>query len=144
MLVAALYLTLAVAGLFWTPDPGCPPRDREAQMQVDQVAGLVEQYYVVTGNWPACLHELTTSERTSALLLEIPDDPWGSELRYAVGGSRGFFLCSDGPNRRTGDDDDICAGGPLHRESPAFGQHGARRTHPAMDTHRPHRLHPPP
>lgn len=84
---------------------------KEAETQVGIYGAAVEQFYVFTDGWPDSLEELTDPPGGQPIVEEIKDDPWGNEYRYSQGGgSRGFELCSSGPDGSSGGDDDICLG----------------------------------
>lgn len=79
-----------------------------AEAQVRQVSQTIE-LYAAENNYPNDLREIVESKLLKEKKLK---DPWQEELLYNVGG-RGdsdsqFTLCSKGPDRSEGGDDDIC------------------------------------
>ncbi len=86
-------------------------KNREAQTEVGKIANFVEEFYVYTGDWPDSLDQLVSPPGGVAAFTEaIGDDPWGTEYQYRTGGSRGYELCSNGPDGSSGGGDDLCAG----------------------------------
>lgn len=81
-----------------------------AKTQVQKVASALMNYYIHERDFPATLDDLA-SGKNSPLKESQLKDPWGEPFVYNVPATRGqgdFDLCSKGPDKREGSDDDIC------------------------------------
>lgn len=77
--------------------------------QLSNIANAV-QMYSLDGDYPANLQVLTEGAGAPLKPKQLKD-PWGQDFRYAYPSqekSREFDLCSNGPDRRSGGEDDIC------------------------------------
>ena len=76
--------------------------------QLRTVANAVE-LYAVENDWPTDLREVVDSRMIKEKLLQ---DPWKQDLIYSYPASRGndnrYDLCSKGPDKVEGNDDDVC------------------------------------
>lgn len=84
-------------------------RTDAARAQVATVGGVVEAYEARNGDFPASLTELTEGKNPK-LKPDNLKDPWKQELNYQASGD-GFTLCSNGQDKKSGGEDDICYGG---------------------------------
>jgi general secretion pathway protein G len=80
-----------------------------ARAQVATVGGVVEAYEARNGDFPASLAELTEGKNPK-LKPDNLKDPWKQELNYQASGD-GFTLCSNGQDKKSGGEDDVCYGG---------------------------------
>lgn len=80
-----------------------------ARAQVATVGGVVEAYEARNGDFPGSLAELTEGKNPK-LKPDNLKDPWKQELNYQSSGD-GFTLCSNGQDKKSGGEDDICYGG---------------------------------
>ncbi len=83
---------------------------KTAQLQLNQIANAVTAYYADEGDYPSSLDELT---KGAAPYLKEKNlkDPWKTEIIYRYPAQRGngdFDLCSAGPDKKDGTEDDIC------------------------------------
>jgi general secretion pathway protein G len=77
--------------------------------QLANIANAV-QMYALDGEYPANLGVLTEGAGAPLKPKQLKD-PWGQEFQYqypASDRSKEFDLCSGGPDKRPGGDDDIC------------------------------------
>ena len=80
-----------------------------AKIQLNTIAQALNQYYLDQNDYPSSLEDLTKG--SDALLKEKQlKDPWGEEFVYSPTsrGEADFTLCSKGPDKREGTEDDIC------------------------------------
>ena len=88
-------------------------RRRTAEVQVEQIAAALAEYYAARRTYPPTSHGLTAlADDTSgkALLRPIPDDPWGHGFVYQYPGQHNihaFDLSSMGPDGFAGTRDDV-------------------------------------
>ncbi len=79
-----------------------------AKAQLRQVANAVE-LYAVENDWPTDLREVLDAKMVKEKQLV---DPWKQDLLYSYPASRGgdnrYDLCSKGPDKVDGNDDDVC------------------------------------
>jgi general secretion pathway protein G len=83
-----------------------------ARVSAEKLASVLEMYYARHDEYPAQLTELTKKtgkRKKSALKNSDLKDPWKKKWIYSVDGDS-FKLCSSGPDKKQGTDDDICAG----------------------------------
>lgn len=82
---------------------------RTAQMEVQQLESMVENYYMTTtpNQLPDNLEQLT--EGSAPLTEEVPDDPWGNDYVYQRHGDRDFEIYSPGPDGVEGTEEDVYA-----------------------------------
>ena len=76
--------------------------------QIANVGQIIEAHEAKNGEYPSALQELAEGKKAKMK----PDnlkDPWKRDLVYSSSGD-GFSLCSGGPDKRPGGDDDICYG----------------------------------
>ena len=79
-----------------------------AQAHVEEVSNALTAYLATEGEYPNSLDDLT-SGRNPLLKEKNLKDPWKQELVYQLGGGDGDYeLCSKGPDRKQGTDDDVC------------------------------------
>lgn len=80
---------------------------RTAQMEIQQLESMVENYYMTTtpSRIPDNLEELT--EGPAPLTEDIPQDPWGNDYIYNKEGDRQFTIYSAGPDGVEGTDQDV-------------------------------------
>ena len=81
-----------------------------ASIQLSTVAQALDGYYATKGDYPSSLSDLTSGKRP---LLKDKNlkAPWNKDLVYnfpATKGDGDFDLCSKGPDKRAGTEDDIC------------------------------------
>ncbi len=76
--------------------------------QLNSVGGVVEAYEARNGDFPDSLTTLSEGKNPK-LKKEILKDPWRQDLQYSATGD-GFSLCSGGPDKKSGTEDDICYG----------------------------------
>lgn len=77
--------------------------------QLANIANAV-QMYALDGDFPSNLQVLTEGAGAPLKPKQLKD-PWNQEFNYAYPSgdkSREFDLCSNGPDRKAGGDDDIC------------------------------------
>jgi len=77
--------------------------------QLNNVANAI-QMYALDGEYPNSLQVLTEGAGAPLKPKQLKD-PWGQDFQYSYPSSdrsREFDLCSGGPDRRMGGDDDIC------------------------------------
>ena len=76
--------------------------------QMRQIANAVE-LYAVENDWPTDLREILDAKMIKEKQLT---DPWKQDLIYSYPASRGtenrYDLCSKGPDKVEGNDDDVC------------------------------------
>jgi general secretion pathway protein G len=101
VIIGVLGSTLAV-GVFELFGEG---REKTAKIQVQSIAAKVNYHQATQGDFPDSLADLKPKIKEADRL-----DPWKQELVYSTTGE-GFSLCSNGPDRKTGTDDDICHDG---------------------------------
>lgn len=80
--------------------------------QLSNIANHLEMYLYEHGDYPSSLTDLTKTEKGKgkAILKKSQlNDPWKKKLNYSIQGE-GFKLCSSGPDKKTGGQDDICFG----------------------------------
>jgi general secretion pathway protein G len=80
--------------------------------QLDNISNHLEMYLYEKGEYPTSLSELTKTEKgkgKAILKRSQLKDPWKQKLDYSAEGEA-FKLCSGGPDKRLGGDDDICYG----------------------------------
>ena len=80
--------------------------------QLANIANNLEMYLYEHDEYPGNLEELTKKEkgRKDAIFKkEQIKDPWKKKLVYSTEGDA-FKLCSGGPDKKEGTDDDICYG----------------------------------
>jgi len=79
-----------------------------SKAQLRQVANAVE-LYAVENDWPTDLREVLDAKMIKEKQLV---DPWKQDLLYSYPASRGtdnkYDLCSKGPDKVEGNDDDVC------------------------------------
>jgi general secretion pathway protein G len=79
-----------------------------AKAQIDTISQAVDIYMTRNGDFPSSLQELVEKK---ALKDKNLNDPWKQEIEYNYPSSRGeqdYDLCSKGPDKTAGSDDDIC------------------------------------
>jgi len=84
-------------------------RINATKSQLGTIANAV-QMYALDGDYPNSLTVLTEGAGAPLKPKQLKD-PWGQELIYAYpaqDANREFDLCSKGPDRREGTEDDIC------------------------------------
>jgi general secretion pathway protein G len=85
-------------------------KTQTASIQLSTVAQALDGFYATKGDYPSSLGDLTNGKRP--LLKEKNlKDPWNKDLVYnfpATKGDGDFDLCSKGPDKRAGTEDDIC------------------------------------
>lgn len=83
-----------------------------AKAQLANIATHITSYYARNGEWPDSLDVLTQKDKGKKALLKESQlqDPWKTAIKYEApsGDSEEFKLCSAGPDKRDGGDDDIC------------------------------------
>lgn len=83
-----------------------------ARVTAEKLASVLEMYYARHDEYPSNLSELTKKtgkSKRSALKKADLKDPWKKAWIYSVDGDS-FKLCSSGPDKKSGTDDDICHG----------------------------------
>ncbi len=83
-----------------------------ARVTAEKLASVLEMYYARHDEYPSNLAELTKKSgksKRSALKTSDLKDPWKKAWIYSVDGDS-FKLCSPGPDKKQGTDDDICHG----------------------------------
>lgn len=84
-------------------------RINATKSQIGTIANAV-QMYALDGDYPTSLTVLTEGAGAPLKPKQLKD-PWGQDLAYAYpaqDANREFDLCSKGPDRREGTEDDIC------------------------------------
>lgn len=84
-------------------------RVNATKSQIGTVANAV-QMYALDGDYPSSLSVLTEGAGAPLKPKQLKD-PWGQDLLYAYPSQDAnleFDLCSKGPDRREGTEDDIC------------------------------------
>ncbi len=84
-------------------------RVNATKSQIGTIANAI-QMYALDGDYPSSLAVLTEGAGAPLKPKQLKD-PWGQEFLYnypAQDQNREFDLCSKGPDRREGSDDDIC------------------------------------
>ncbi len=87
-------------------------KEKSATIQLEKVATVLTQYQLLEDEYPSSLEDLTKKgKKGQAGYLEQSNlkDPWKTKLIYSVSGDT-FKLCSAGPDKREGTDDDQCFG----------------------------------
>ena len=82
---------------------------KTCSIQLNTLAQALNQYYLDENDYPSSLDDLAKGK--DALVKEKQlKDPWGQEFIYnsSASGDVDFTLCSKGPDKREGSDDDIC------------------------------------
>ena len=82
---------------------------KTCKIQLNTLAQAINQYYLDENDYPSSLDDLTKGK--DALVKEKQlKDPWGQDFVYNSSGSgdSDFTLCSKGPDKREGSDDDVC------------------------------------
>lgn len=80
--------------------------------QIDNIANHLEMYLYEHDEYPSQISVLAKKEkgkRKAILKKSQLKDPWKKQLKYGNDGD-GFTLCSSGPDKKQGSDDDICFG----------------------------------
>lgn len=84
-----------------------------ARISIDKIATVLDAYYTRHDEYPASLTELTKKKGKgkgkSPLKKADLKDSWKKKYDYGVDGDS-FKLCSNGPDKKQGTDDDICHG----------------------------------
>lgn len=83
-----------------------------AKIQLDKIGTILETKFAKDGEYPSSLDELTKKGKggSKAYLEESSlKDPWKTKFIYSPS-EDGFKLCSAGPDKREGTDDDQCHG----------------------------------
>lgn len=82
---------------------------KEAQVMVGKYANFVDEFYVYTGEFPSSLDQLARPPSGVApFVREVEKDPWSNDYTFRTTGGDGFQVCSNGPDKSSGGDDDIC------------------------------------
>lgn len=82
---------------------------KTCKIQLNTLSQALNQYYLDQNNYPDSLEDLTKG--SDAMIKEKQlKDPWGQDFVYnsTASGDSDFTLCSKGPDKREGSDDDIC------------------------------------
>lgn len=79
-----------------------------AKTQVATIGGVIEAHEARHGDFPDSLQTLAEGKRAKLKQANLKD-PWKKDLIYSSSGD-GFSLCSGGPDKKSGTDDDICYG----------------------------------
>jgi len=80
--------------------------------QIDNIANHLEMYLYEHDEYPGALDELAKKEKgkKKAILKKSQlKDPWKKKLIYGNEGD-GYKLCSSGPDKKEGSEDDLCYG----------------------------------
>ncbi len=83
-----------------------------AKIQLDKIGTILETHFAKAGEYPNSLDELTKKSKSGgkAYIEESGlKDPWKTKFIYSPSDD-GFKLCSAGPDKREGSDDDQCLG----------------------------------
>lgn len=83
-----------------------------ARIQLDKIATILETYYSRHNEYPGSLDDLSKKGKggSKAYIEESGlKDPWKTKLIYSPS-EEGFKLCSAGPDKREGTEDDQCHG----------------------------------
>ena len=83
-------------------------REDSVKAQVATVGQVVEAHEAKHGSYPDSLQELTEGKKAKLKTANLKD-PWKQDLQYSQSGE-GFSLCSNGADKKSGTDDDICYG----------------------------------
>lgn len=91
---------------------GSGERAKEARAQLKELRTALELYDLTKGRYPEALEDLTKPAVAGeqAILVRIPDDPWGHAYVYLVEDGEtapSFRIYSLGPDGAGGTDDDI-------------------------------------
>ncbi len=86
-----------------------------ASVDISSIKTALDAFEVDNGYYPKSLGDLIQQPRDAThwhgpYLDKIPQDPWNDNYEYAFPGRRnasGYDLWSDGPDRKSGTDDDI-------------------------------------
>ena len=81
-----------------------------AKAQVQRVASALLHHYLHNQEYPSQLDELVSGKNPPLKKSQLTD-PWNENFVYQVpsqSGSGDFDLCSKGPDKREGSEDDIC------------------------------------
>ncbi|MSP93064.1 MAG: hypothetical protein EXR79_14895, partial [Myxococcales bacterium] len=79
-----------------------------AKAQVATVGQAIEAHQARHGEYPGSLQEMTEGKKAK-LKPQNLKDPWHQELQYSAQGD-GFTLCSNGTDKKSGTEDDVCYG----------------------------------
>ena len=79
------------------------------KIQLNTIAQAINNYYLEENDYPSSLEDLTKGHNAPLKEKQLKD-PWGQEFIYSTSthGEADFTLCSKGPDKREGTDDDIC------------------------------------
>ncbi len=82
---------------------------KTCKIQLNTLAQALNQYYLDENDYPSSLDDLTKGKDSLVKPKQLKD-PWGREFQYNSNpsGDSDFTLCSNGPDKREGTEDDIC------------------------------------
>ncbi len=83
-------------------------KEDAAKAQVATVGGVIEAYEARKGDYPESLQSLTEGKNPKLKTANLKD-PWKQDLIYSAQGD-GFSLCSNGADKKSGGEDDVCYG----------------------------------
>lgn len=83
-------------------------KEDAARAQVNTIGGVVEAHQARHGDYPESLASLTEGKRAKLKQAQLKD-PWMQEIQYSSTGE-GFTLCSNGEDKKSGTEDDVCYG----------------------------------
>lgn len=83
-------------------------REDTAKAQVATVGQAIEAHEARHGEYPGSLQEMTEGKKAK-LKPQNLKDPWQQELQYSAQGDS-FSLCSNGTDKKSGTEDDVCYG----------------------------------
>jgi general secretion pathway protein G len=109
MVVIAILGVLATAIGFGVVNYLKKGKEEAARLHLGQIAEALTAYYATEGEYPSNIDDLTQG-KSPLLNAKNLKDPWKQEVVYRQGGDggAGFELCSKGPDKREGSEDDIC------------------------------------
>lgn len=84
-------------------------KEDACKAQIQTVGGVIEAFEARKGDFPESLQSLTEGKRAKLKTTNLKD-PWKQDLIYSAQGD-GFSLCSNGADKKSGTEDDICYGG---------------------------------
>jgi general secretion pathway protein G len=84
-------------------------REDSAKAQVSTVGQVIEAHEAKHGSYPDSLQEMTEGKKAKLKIANLKD-PWKQDLQYSQNGD-GFSLCSNGADKKSGTEDDVCYGG---------------------------------
>ncbi|MCA9522032.1 MAG: type II secretion system protein GspG [Myxococcales bacterium] len=110
LIVIAILAVLSVAIGFGVMKFLASGKEKACKLQLDNLRSAIRTWAADnSGEFPEDLNSLTTG-KMPVLTKKKLKDPWGSVIRYTKVSGGEPVLCSNGPDKQEGTDDDICTG----------------------------------